>query len=141
MVCLGNICRSPLAKVIMAEKTAHLNIEVDSAGTANYHENQPADLRSIAIAKSFGLDLSSHRARAFQKADFKNFTHIFAMDKQNYKFLMSLAKNKEEASKIQLIRPDQMEVPDPYHQNETAFLNVFYILEEACAVQAKNFKI
>lgn len=141
MVCLGNICRSPLAKVIMAEKTAHLNIEVDSAGTANYHENQPADLRSIAIAKSFGLDLSSHRTRAFQKADFKNFTHIFAMDKQNYKFLMSLAKNKEEASKIQLIRPDQMEVPDPYHQNETAFLNVFYILEEACAVQAKNFKI
>jgi len=141
MVCLGNICRSPLAKEIMAKKTAHLNIEVDSAGTANYHENKPADVRSVAVAKSFGLNLSAHRARAFQKSDFQNFTHIFVMDQQNYKDLLSLAENENEASKIQLICPTQKEVPDPFYENETAFLKVFHILEAACTEQAKKLKI
>ncbi len=139
MVCLGNICRSPLAKVIMAKKTAPLNIEVDSAGTAAYHQNQPADPRSISVAKSFGLDLSTHRARAFQKSDFQNFTHIFVMDKQNYSDLLALAENEKEASKIHMICSDLEEVPDPYHHDETAFLNVFHILEDACNNQLKNF--
>ena len=140
MVCLGNICRSPLAKVIMAQKTAHLNIEVDSAGTANYHENQAADSRSIAVAKSFGLDLSDHRARAFRKEDFKTFSHIFAMDQQNYDFLVKQAQSEEERKKIQFMRPTEEEVPDPYYHDEAAFLNVFRILEQACSAQLKKFE-
>ena len=139
MVCLGNICRSPLAKVILRNKTKHLKIEIDSAGTANFHEYKPADPRRIAVAKKFGINLSSHRARGFCKSDFKEFTYIFVMDKKNYTYLSQLAENSLERSKIHYLRENEEEVPDPYYGDESDFLNVFNILEEACSKQLKKF--
>ena len=103
MVCLGNICRSPLAEGILAHKTKHLNVSVDSAGTAAYHVGELPDKRSIEIASKYNIDLSSHRARQFSRKDFEDFDIIYAMDTSNYAHLISLSETKEEQEKIRLI--------------------------------------
>ncbi len=96
MVCSGNICRSPLAEGILTHKTQHLNIEVDSAGTAGYHIGNLPDSRSIEIADKYNINLRNQKARQFSRADFERFDIIYAMDKSNYAHLISLAENKEE---------------------------------------------
>ena len=94
MVCLGNICRSPLAEGILKHKTSDLNnFIVDSAGTASYHIGSPPDQRSIDIAKKNGIDLSEQRARKFNVSDFDDFDKIYAMDTHNYESIVSLARN------------------------------------------------
>ena len=103
MVCLGNICRSPLAEGILSHKTQHLDIKIDSAGTAGYHIGEIPDSRSIAIAKKYGIDLSTQRARQFTKTDFEKFDTIYAMDKNNYASLLSLAENENERKKVKMI--------------------------------------
>ena len=93
MVCLGNICRSPLAEGILSHKTKNLQVQVDSAGTAGYHIGSPPDPRSIKIADKYNIDLSSQRARKFSRADFNNFDiiyrefHVVEEDKLNIKLL------------------------------------------------------
>ena len=137
MVCLGNICRSPLAEGILTHKTQHLNIEVDSAGTAGYHIGNLPDSRSIEIADKYNINLRNQKARQFSRADFEKFDIIYAMDKSNYAHLISLAENKEERSKIRMIlneiNPNACEsVPDPYYGGENGFQNVYNMLDKAC---------
>ncbi|MAW21555.1 MAG: protein-tyrosine-phosphatase [Flavobacteriales bacterium] len=145
MVCLGNICRSPLAEGILAQKTQHLNIFVDSAGTAGYHVGNLPDPRSIEIAKKYNINLRNQRARQFSRTDFEKFDLIYAMDKSNYAHLISLAENKEERKKIRMIlneiNPNAYEsVPDPYYGGENGFQNVYNMLEEACKKIAKQIE-
>ena len=137
MVCLGNICRSPLAEGILKNKTKHLNITVDSAGTAGYHIGNLPDKRSIEIAKKYNIDLTNQRARQFTSNDFNAFDIIYAMDTSNYSHLIALAKNQEERKKVKMIlnelNPELYEsVPDPYYGGDNGFQNVYDMLDKAC---------
>ena len=138
-VCLGNICRSPLAEGIMLHlKEKHkLNLVIDSAGTANYHVNEAPDHRTIANAKKNGVDLSSLRARQFHESDFENFDHIYVMDKSNLRNVLTLAKKNEHKQKVSLLldtlHPGKnQEVPDPYYGSEKHFEEVFQLVYKAC---------
>lgn len=138
-VCLGNICRSPLAEGIMIHlKDKHnLQIEPDSAGTANYHVGEAPDRRTIANAKKNGVDLSALRARQFSVSDFDEFDQIFVMDKNNFKNVMSLAKNDTHKNKVSLFLKgntisDVLEVPDPYYGTEDDFEKVFRLVYQNC---------
>ena len=97
MVCLGNICRSPLAEGILRSKAKHLNLIIDSAGSAGYHVGSAPDSRSIEIADKHNINLRDQRARQFNRADFKQFDIIYAMDTNNYANLIALSNNEEEA--------------------------------------------
>ena len=137
MVCLGNICRSPLAEGILTHKIQHLNIKVDSAGTAGYHIGKLPDERSIEIAEKYNIDLTKQRARQFSRADFDDFDIIYAMDTNNYTHLISLANNETERNKVRLIlnevNPEKFEsVPDPYYGGDDGFRNIYDMLNAAC---------
>ncbi len=137
MVCLGNICRSPLAEGILKSKTKHLNIIVDSAGTAGYHLGNPPDTRSIEIAEKYGIDLTKQRARQFTINDFDEFDKIYAMDTNNYANIIALARNENDRNKVDVIlnevNPKSFQsVPDPYYGGDNGFQNVYNMLDEAC---------
>ena len=137
MVCLGNICRSPLAEGILISKTKDLNIFVDSAGTAGYHIGSLADSRSIEIADKYNIDLRNQRARQFSRADFEEFDIIYAMDTNNYGHLIALANDQEEREKVRMILNEinpglYKSVPDPYHGDNNGFQKVYDILDKAC---------
>ena len=143
MVCLGNICRSPLAEGILYSKVNPDEVFVDSAGTAAYHVGELPDSRSIAVARKYGIDLTYQRARKFTAKDFSKFDKIYAMDEYNYRNILSLAKNKEEAKKVKMIlnetHPQQnLSVPDPYYGGDQGFENVYQMLDEACELIAKR---
>jgi len=135
MVCLGNICRSPLAEGILSNKIPNLNVTVDSAGTAGYHIGSKPDPRAIDIAKKNNIDISSLRARKFEHSDFINFDKIYVMDKNNYNDIIDLAENKNQASKVILIT-DVLDsdsfVPDPYYGDIADFEKVFNLLDKIC---------
>lgn len=128
MVCLGNICRSPLAHGIMQHLVNEkgLDWEIDSAGTGNWHCGKAPDRRSIKVAQSYGLDISTQKARQFQVADFDEFDHILVMDKQNHKDVISLATNQHQINKVQLFIPGRS-VPDPYW-DDTQFKPVYDLI-------------
>ena len=137
MVCLGHICRSPLAEGILKSKTSPESVFVDSAGTAAYHIGNKPDQRSINVAAKYGLDISSQRARKVSVKDFDTFDRIFAMDQSNYDHLLLLARTDLDISKIKLIlneaHPNQnRSVPDPYDGESSGFENVYSMLDEAC---------
>ena len=131
-VCLGNICRSPIAHGLINHHASrlNLNIEVDSAGTIDYHSGNPPDRRSIEIMKKNDIDISNQRSRVFCKNDFEIYDLILAMDKQNLMDLRSLASNDNEMSKIKLVLEND-DVPDPYYGGEEGFENVFKLLDQA----------
>lgn len=137
MVCLGNICRSPLAEGILKSKVNKHQVVVDSAGTAAWHSGNLPDSRSIAIAQKNDIDLTNQRARLFLPEDFELFDHIYVMDQSNYKNVCRLAPNEKALEKVQLIlneiHPDKnLEVPDPYYGGDDGFDDVFKMLDEAC---------
>ena len=143
MVCLGNICRSPLAEGILKHKTKNKNIFVDSAGTASYHIGKLPDSRSIEIAHKYGIDISNQRARQFSNVDFDNFDKIYAMDTHNYASIISNARNQSDRNKVDLIlneiNPKSYDsVPDPYYGDGDGFQKVFNMLNEACDIVAKK---
>ena len=145
MVCLGNICRSPLAEGILKNKAKNLNITVDSAGTAGYHIGNPPDSRSIEIAKKHNINIENQKARQFTRKDFQEFDTIYVMDKNNYSHLISLADNQEEREKIQMILNEVTEnsydsVPDPYYGGDDGFKKIYDILEEACEKIVKKIE-
>jgi protein-tyrosine phosphatase len=145
MVCLGNICRSPLAEGILKSKLDSSNFEVDSAGTSGYHEDALPDQRSIDVAQKNGLDITDQRSRKFTKEDFKNFDHIFVMDTSNYEDVISLAETQEERDKVSLILnkifPGEDEsVPDPYHNSMDGFNQVYEMLEESCSLISRELE-
>jgi len=138
MVCLGNICRSPLAEGILKSKIkeANLNWSVDSAGTSSWHIGSPPHKGSIAIAKENGLDISNQRGRQFSPNDFVNFDLIFAMDSENYQNIIELARDQSQEDKVKLMlnyaHPgSNMGVPDPYYTGD--FQEVYDLLDLACS--------
>lgn len=146
-VCLGNICRSPLAEGIMLHlnEKHELGWTIDSAGTANYHVGEAPDRRTIANAKKNGVDLSALRARQFKAEDFRKFDRIFVMDKSNLSNVIALAKTENDLKKVDLLlnisKPNtDSEVPDPYYGGEEGFENVFRLVWEACEKLALNSK-
>jgi protein-tyrosine phosphatase len=138
-VCLGNICRSPLAEGIMLHlKEKHgLQAEIDSAGTSDYHIGQAPDGRTIANAKKNGVDLSALRARQFNIKDFENFDRIYVMDKNNLRNVLAMTSEKKYRDKVSLLLHsvygnEHLEVPDPYYGTENDFENVFQLVYKAC---------
>lgn len=143
MVCLGNICRSPLAEGILKSKINTEAVFVDSAGTAAYHVGNLPDVRSIEIAKNYGIDITKQRARKFTEKDFDAFDVIYAMDDSNYNNIISLARNKADSQKVKLILNESnldknLSVPDPYYGGKSGFENVYKMLDEACSIVAGN---
>lgn len=137
MVCLGNICRSPLAEGVLKSKVASRSILVDSAGTAAYHVGNSPDKRSIQIAKTYGIDISEQRARAFSKDDFENFDIIYAMDRSNYNNILRLASSVASKNKVQLLLNESFpgedrEVPDPYYGGKEGFETIYQLIDTAC---------
>ena len=145
MVCLGNICRSPLAEGILSLKGKHLNLEVDSAGTAAYHIGKQPDIRSIEIANKYNIDLNQQRARQFSRADFDEFDIIYAMDTNNYAHLISLASTETERNKVSMILNEinpkaYQSVPDPYYGGENGFQDIYNMLDKACDKIIQNIE-
>jgi|TARA_B110000285_G_C14849225_1_gene479125 protein-tyrosine phosphatase len=141
MVCLGNICRSPLAEGILQDKlnTKGLDIEVSSAGTGGWHVGQGPDTRAVAIAKKHGIDISQQQARQFSVSDFEDFDLIYAMDGSNLSDIIALANTKEDIEKVKLILNETSPntdnpVPDPYYGEDDGFENVYQLLNEACEI-------
>ena len=143
MVCLGNICRSPLAEGLLASKLPKGTFFLDSAGTGNYHSGKEPDQRSIATAKKNGLDISHQKARQFSPRDFDTFDHIYVMDNTNYDDVVSLAKTQEQKQKVELILDaifpnENVDVPDPYYGLQNGFDMVWEMLDEATDVISKR---
>jgi protein-tyrosine phosphatase len=141
MVCLGNICRSPLAEGILKSKVDPEKVRVDSAGTGDYHIDDIPDSRSIAVAKRYGLDISNQLGRQFQSEDFDRFDLIYVMDNFNFADVISLARNEEDKRKVHLILNEvfpgeNVDIPDPYQGGDQGFENVYKMLEEACGIIA-----
>lgn len=145
MVCLGNICRSPLAEGILQSKLPKEHFLVDSAGTGSWHVGQEPDKRSILIAKDKGLDITHQRGRQINKSDFDIFDHIYVMDLSNYQNVIALAPNAEAKSKVTMILDElfpgeNVDVPDPYYGEQSGFEHVFMLLDEACEIIAQKLK-
>ena len=147
MVCLGNICRSPLADGLLRKKVAQagLDVEVDSAGTSAFHVGNPPDVRMQATAKSMGCPIDDLRSRQFIVQDFDQFDRIFVMDQSNRQNVLSLARSAEDKAKVEMILnlsyPNQeLEVPDPYYGGDRGFQEVYQLLDEATDVLLNELK-
>ncbi|PWI29167.1 protein-tyrosine-phosphatase [Flavobacteriaceae bacterium LYZ1037] len=143
MVCLGNICRSPLAEGILRDKLPSSKYIIDSAGTGNYHVGDPPDLRSIKVAKKYGLDISNQKGRQFTEIDFDKFDLIYVMDSSNYQNVIKLARTETDKEKVKLILNEiyadqNYNVPDPYTGGIQGFESTFKMLDEACNEIAKK---
>lgn len=139
MVCLGNICRSPLAEGILRNKLDSNQFIIDSAGTGNWHVGDPPDRRSVAVAKKYGLDISGLRGRQFTSIDFQDFDHIYVMDNSNLENVLALAERPEDRAKVSMILEtifpgERVDVPDPYYGGDEGFERVYTMLDEACDV-------
>ncbi len=143
MVCLGNICRSPLAEGIMKSKLSE-SFEVDSAGTIDMHEGSRPDKRSIEVASKNGLDISYQKSRPIKPYDLEYYDKIFCMDKNNLRDVISMTKNEEQRQKISLLMQDlnlkqyPLEVPDPYWSGSEGFDQVYRQIDEACEIISKK---
>jgi protein-tyrosine phosphatase len=141
MVCLGNICRSPLAEGIMQHlaKENGLDWHVDSAGTGNWHVGAGPDHRSTRTALKHGIDISQQVCRLFKVSDFDTFDLIFVMDKSNLSDILAKARNANDAKKVKLLLGDRI-VPDPYY-DDSQFEPVFKLIEEGCREIIKRHTI
>lgn len=147
MVCLGNICRSPMAEGIMQAKIEKykLDAQVDSAGFESFHTGDAPDLRAIKVMKQHGIDISGQRSRMFRKSDFDIFDRIYVMDSGNYKDVESVSKHNHEMLKVDYIlnitNPGSNKpVPDPYYGGEQGFEKTFQLLDSAIEFLATELK-
>ncbi len=138
MVCLGNICRSPLAEAVLRTKAEERGVDVfiDSCGTSDYHIGEAPDPRTITNARINGIDVSNLRARQFQKEDFETFDLIYVMDQSNHQNIIELAETEAHRNKVKLILNElesggNKPVPDPYFGGEEGFQLVFDLLNRA----------
>ncbi len=143
MVCLGNICRSPLAHGILASKLPNTKFYVDSAGTAAYHIGNRPDYRSISVARANGIDISAQSARQFKVTDFDSFDRIYAMDASNYNNIIGLARTNNDIAKVKLFLEENpslsnKNVPDPYYGDATDFEYVFDLVEATSTLIAQQ---
>ncbi len=137
MVCLGNICRSPMAEGILKHKAQLLGLDVfvDSAGTSSWHQGEQPDGRAMEEMRVQGIDISDQRSRPFRTDDFDNFEHILVMDTSNKSNVLKLARNEADAAKVKLMLDYGNEVkgnsvPDPYYDD--GFGRVYDLLDYAC---------
>jgi protein-tyrosine phosphatase len=147
MVCLGNICRSPLAEALLRKIAAKegIDIEVASAGTSNHHVGEKPDKRMQETALQHKVSMDGIVSRQITKSDLDYFDQIYAMDKNNYRNLIAMADNDIQRSKIKLILEtvpnlNQKEVPDPYFGGNHGFDDVYNLLEQACKVIVEELK-
>lgn len=143
MVCLGNICRSPLAEGLLASKLPKDQFIVDSAGTGHWHVGKQPDQRSIEVARKNGLDITSQRGKLFSESDFEDFDYIYVMDNTNYDDVIRMAKTDQQKSKVKMILNElfpgeNVDVPDPYYGLANGFDNVYGMLNETCDIIAKK---
>jgi len=145
MVCLGNICRSPIADGLLRKKVLKkgLDIEVDSAGTISLHQGQAPDNRMVETARKNGTDISMLRARQFKASDFDTFDYIFAMDVSNKKNILDLARTKADHNKVymllgELTNQEETSVPDPYYGTQKDFDHVYDLVDQATDILIKN---
>lgn len=139
MVCLGNICRSPMAEGVLQHKAAErgIDLDIDSSGTSGWHAGEGPDRRAVAAMRQFGIDISMQRSRQFRTNDFEEFDHILVMDESNYQDVRSMSSNESHLSKVKMIlnysHPGQnLPVPDPYYGGDRGFEEVYHLLNEAC---------
>lgn len=139
MVCLGNICRSPLAEGILQHHAwnAGLQWSVESAGTGAWHAGEPPHQLSIKVAKANGIDISKQRARQFVKEDFLNYDFIYVMDSSNYVDVKNISGNLFDETKIDLLMNgvypgENRNVPDPWYGKEEGYHKVFEMIQKAC---------
>jgi protein-tyrosine phosphatase len=137
MVCLGNICRSPLAEGILKSKIDSDSVFVDSAGTGGWHVGELPDSRSIEVARLNRLNISDQQCRKFTKQDFETFDWIYVMDKSNYSDVIAMADTEENRAKVIMILNEKepgsnYEVPDPYYGGSNGFQHVYDLLDDAC---------
>lgn len=143
MVCLGNICRSPLAEGILASKLPEDKFVVDSAGTSHFHIGNPPDPRSIEIGERNNIFIAQQKGRQFSVEDFKDFDYIYVMDNSNYRDVIALAPTAAAKAKVKMILNElfpneNVDVPDPYYGLSNGFTQVFQMLDEACDIVAKK---
>lgn len=143
MVCLGNICRSPLAEGLLASKLPKNDFFVDSAGTGKWHVGKQPDERSIAVARKNGLDISTQKGRQFSVSDFDKYDYIYVMDATNYADVIALAQNETQKSKVKLILDElfpgeNVDVPDPFYGMQNGFDSVYDMLDQACTIIARK---
>ena len=139
MVCLGNICRSPLAEGVMQHLSDQhgLDWEIDSAGTGNWHVGEGPDRRSVRAARNHGIDISNQVCRQFRRSDFNEFDLILVMDKYNRSDVLAIAPDERAAAKVELLLGDK-EVPDPYY-DDNQFEPVFELIEMGCKDIIKEY--
>ncbi len=144
MVCLGNICRSPLAEGILRSKISDEHI-VASAGTISLHEGEHPDRRSVKTALEYGVDIAHQRANYFTKEHLETFDKIFCMDLKNMEDVLSKASTEEQKHKVSLILEEaghfgeDIEVPDPYYGDLEDFETVYQMLDKACDTVAEKY--
>ena len=148
MVCLGNICRSPMAEGILQDKArkAGLNWTVESAGTNGYHTGEPPHLLSIKVARENGVDISNQRSRRFIADDLEQYDKIYAMAEDVLEDIKRISRNKFDATKVDLflneVYPGEgRDVPDPWYGTETDFYETYAIIDHACKRIIENNKI
>lgn len=141
MVCLGNICRSPLAHGILQHLADKENLgwQVHSAGTGNWHVGNPPDRRSVLAARNLGYEIGAQRARHFSPSFFDDYDHILVMDKNNLKDVLALAETAEHKQKVRLFLLDEGEVTDPYYDNNL-FEPVSLEVEQRCKELLKELR-
>ena len=145
MVCLGNICRSPLAEGILRSKLEGKDITVDSAGTGGWHIGELPDPRSIQVAERHNIDITGQRGRQFHVSDFDKFDRIYVMDRSVYRDVLSMARNEDDEKKVEMIMNKiypgkNLDVPDPYYGGDSGFEQVYNMLDEACDVIVKEIE-
>jgi len=140
MVCLGNICRSPMAEGILRHRAAEagINIEVDSAGTAGYHVGEAPDRRAQQAMAEQGMDISGLRGRQLKATDLDTFDLILVMDHSNLRNTLALARTDVQRKKVRLLLPDANEVPDPYYGEMDGFRAVFDMIDDAAGELLRN---
>lgn len=141
MVCLGNICRSPMAEGVLRHLANERNIdlEIDSCGTAGYHIGEGPDHRAVATMRNKGIDISDLRARQFRVSDFGDFDLILPMDASNLSDVLALASSQEDEDKVKMMLeyafPNESKaVPDPYYGGDDGFEHVYRLLDESCSI-------
>jgi protein-tyrosine phosphatase len=147
MVCLGNICRSPMAEGIMRAKIEKhkLDAEVDSAGFESFHTGDPPDFRATREMKRHGIDISAQRSRLFRKSDFDDFDRIYVMDSVNFQDVKSMSSSPDQLLKVDYIlnvtHPGSNKaVPDPYYGGKDGFARTFQLLDSATELIALELK-
>ncbi len=145
MVCLGNICRSPIAEGILQDKLKQRGLPaiVDSAGTSGWHAGEPPDQRAIEVCLKHKIDIRKQRSRLFTPDDFKHFDLIFTMDSANFISVNSMATSQADRKKVKLILSEidkevNADIPDPYYGGDDGFENVYQMLNNATEAIIKN---